>query len=270
MDTLVFRLYGPMLSWGEVAVGESRHTASHPGRSALLGLLGAALGIRRDDEDGQLALARSYRFAVKQLSAGLLIRDYHTTQVPDSVGKFRYRTRRDELVIGRERLGTILSSREYRTDSLALVAVRAEDNAVASLNKLVDALRKPHFQLYLGRKSCPLAAPLSPQLIEGVFHWMDAFSEYAMLPILLSGNGVAESRDAVPKRDRYWLSLPSQPTYYWEGDIADLAKPGAEFAPSQVQTLIRHDQPRSRRRWQFNPRQEHLYQPISERTGEGT
>jgi CRISPR system Cascade subunit CasD len=49
MEYLLFRLYGPLASWGEIAVGESRHTATYPGKSALLGLLAAALGIRRDD-----------------------------------------------------------------------------------------------------------------------------------------------------------------------------------------------------------------------------
>jgi CRISPR system Cascade subunit CasD len=37
MDVLVFRLYGPMASWGEIAVGESRHTANYPGKSAIIG-----------------------------------------------------------------------------------------------------------------------------------------------------------------------------------------------------------------------------------------
>ena len=39
-----------MASWGEIAVGENRHTASYPSKSAIIGLLGAALGIKRDDE----------------------------------------------------------------------------------------------------------------------------------------------------------------------------------------------------------------------------
>jgi CRISPR-associated Cas5-like protein len=36
MDYLLFRLYGPMASWGEIAVGEIRHTASYPGKSAII------------------------------------------------------------------------------------------------------------------------------------------------------------------------------------------------------------------------------------------
>ena len=55
MECLLFRLYGPLASWGEIAVGESRHTAVYPSKSALLGLLAASLGIRRDEEERQMA-----------------------------------------------------------------------------------------------------------------------------------------------------------------------------------------------------------------------
>ena len=48
-DYLVFRLYGPLASWGQAAVGGDRPTGLQPTRSAILGLLGAALGIKRDN-----------------------------------------------------------------------------------------------------------------------------------------------------------------------------------------------------------------------------
>src|SRR6056297_3475917 len=101
MKYLVFRLYGPLSAWGGIAVGESRHSAVYPSKSALLGLLAAALGIRRDEEARQAALAAGYQFAVKVLRTGSLLRDYHTTQVPDSAGKLVYRTRCDELLHGK-------------------------------------------------------------------------------------------------------------------------------------------------------------------------
>jgi CRISPR system Cascade subunit CasD len=47
---LVFQLHGPMASWGVDAPGEVRHSHELPSRSALLGLLAAALGIRREEE----------------------------------------------------------------------------------------------------------------------------------------------------------------------------------------------------------------------------
>lgn len=60
---LVFQLHGPMASWGVDAPGEVRHSHELPSRSALLGLLAAALGIRRDEEERLSAL---FLFAVRQ------------------------------------------------------------------------------------------------------------------------------------------------------------------------------------------------------------
>ena len=254
MDILVFRLYGPMASWGEIAVGENRHTAHYPSKSAMIGLLGAALGIDRDDVEKQQQLQAGYALAVELVTAGQLLRDYHTTQVPDSVGKFTYRTRRDEIVLGKGRImlgGTILSSREYRTDALAVVAVQALPDAPFTLAEIQAALLRPKYHLYLGRKSCPLAAPLNPQLISEQPNYFAAFNAYQhrpLLPASISSNG------GLAKRDHEWLGRPVDRHYYWEGRPED-------FSDTQdltrLQTRTRHDQPLSRKRWQFMPRQEH-------------
>jgi CRISPR system Cascade subunit CasD len=260
MDILVFRLYGPMASWGEIAVGESRHTAGYPSKSAVLGLLGAALGIERNDERGQSQLQQGYAMAVELFTVGHLLRDYHTAQVPDSAGKFTYRSRRDELILGKERLGTILSSREYRSDALALVAVRAVDSAPFSLAEIREKLLKPVFHLYLGRKSCPLAAPLHPQLTTGQPNYYAAFKAYQhkpMLPTSIAGDGT------LAQRDFDWLGRPNDRHYYWEGPPEDFSD-DVDFL-TRRQTRTRHDQPLSRKRWQFMPRQEHyLYCPGGE------
>ncbi|MBE0596083.1 MAG: type I-E CRISPR-associated protein Cas5/CasD [Desulfuromonadales bacterium] len=264
MEYLLFRLYGPLASWGEIAVGESRHSAVYPGRSALLGLLAAALGIRRDEEERQAALAAGYRFAVKVINTGHPLRDYHTTQAPDAVGKFVYRTRRDELIAGKARLGTILSSREYRCDALALVAVGAEDNAPYSLDEIREALLRPRFHLYLGRKSCPLAAPLNP-LVRSAGGLGEALDNYPYGALFISNHSLATARketktsgklcDApslmrLSREDGYVFSYGNPPArYYWEGEAYDLVP---------QQTLTRHDQPLSRIRWQFGQRAENL------------
>lgn len=253
MELLLFRLYGPLASWGEIAVGESRHTANYPSKSAILGLIAAALGIERSDETMQNRLQQGYALAVEVLSTGQLLRDYHTAQVPDSVGKFSYRTRRDELVLGKERLGTILSSREYRSDALVVVALRALPEAPFSLKQIEEKLRKPVFHLYLGRKSCPLAAPLNPQLLIEQNNFLAAFKAYRHSP-LLPTHKQKEIGNQPVERDRYWLDVNSERHYYWEGLPEDFSD---TLDLSRRQTRVRHDQSLSRKRWQFVPRQEH-------------
>jgi len=53
---LLASLYAPMASWGEITVGERRTSWDRPSRSAILGLVAAALGIEREDQDGHDAL----------------------------------------------------------------------------------------------------------------------------------------------------------------------------------------------------------------------
>jgi len=235
-EYLVFRLYAPLASWGEAAVGETRPTATHPGRSAIIGLLGAALGIRRDDDAGQQALNGSVRIAVKQRSPGTLLRDYHTAQVPSTQAKVTYRTRRDELNAPRKAINTILSSRDYRCDGLWTVAVWNTDGASFSLEALQSALERPCFALYLGRKACPLAAPLAPRRVP------DATLRAAL---------DSDFEPIVPGEQRL-LRLPDDVIYYWEGDAE-----GLDGEASGVESNDVWDQPLNRRRWQFGPRVEY-------------
>lgn len=255
MEYLVFRLYGAMVSWGEIAVGEMRHSSNYPSKSAIVGLLGSALGLRRENDDAHMNLTNTYQQAVKVLSAGRLLKDYHTAQAPDSVGKFHYRTRRDEIVTGHERLGTVLSTREYYVDAQAVVAIRANEQAKWALTELQQALRNPKFHLYLGRKSCPLAAPLDPKIIEAD-GFLRALENYAVQPLLYRTpdkplpEWMSETR---------WLPQDSLSRYYWEGNISDFAKEEGGFSKQQVQQLTRHDKPLSRQRWQFQQRKEYCW-----------
>lgn len=168
MAFLVFQLQAPLASWGEPAVGEYRGSHGYPGESALIGLLGAALGVRREDEAAHAALRQGYGFAVGVQSTGKLLRDYHTAQVPGrtSLKGRPHATRRDELRVPKDELNTILSTRDYRQGATCLVAVQPGKEAPHALEVLADALQKPHFVLYLGRKSCPPAAPLCPLIID--------------------------------------------------------------------------------------------------------
>jgi CRISPR system Cascade subunit CasD len=235
---LMFQLYGPLVSWGEIAVGQVRHTAGYPSKSALLGLLGAALGIRRDQEIEQKNLANSYRFFIKVLSTGSLLQDYHTTQTNKSLKNRAYHSRREALARDEKSLPTILSTREYRCDSFAIIAVQTDQRDFYSLESIYQALLNPKYHLYLGRKSCPPALPLHPLIYEasGPKSALDFYHDK-----------LRSSRPFADYLQFLHLNTKNQSQYYWEGEASDLK---SEYS------LIRHDQPISRHRWQFAPRRE--------------
>lgn len=241
-DYLLMRLYGPLASWGEVAVGEVRHSAVHPSRSALIGLLAAAVGIERDDETAQQAMAQGYRFGVKLECVGSPMRDYHTVQSGVPRRKARFRTRRQELLA--DKIETILSTRDYRCDSLAIVAVEQCDAAPYVLDRLAEALRRPHFPLYLGRRSCPPGLPLAPRVLQAATLREALDSPQESLLGLLD----RDPHKAWPTKNDQRFLRPRSPRYYWEEGMQ--AGMRASF------DTIRHDQPLSRRRWQFAPRRE--------------
>lgn len=256
-EYLVIRLYSPMVSWGEIAVGEARNSSNYPSKSAIVGLFGAALGLRRDkaDENKHLELAEGYLQSVKLVSSGKLLKDYHTAQPPDSIGKFHYRTRRDEIIHGKDRLGTILSSREYRTDAHALVAIKANENTKWTIKNLKESLLKPKFHLYLGRKSCPLAVPLDPQIISAE-NFRQALDNYKLKSLIPRWRNKETPGWAKESR---WLPDDTITHYYWEGAINEFSPEDDVFRIEAVQQLVRRDQPLSRVRWQFQSRTEFLW-----------
>lgn len=231
---LLFRLYAPLASWGETAVGEIRPSSTHPSRSALLGMLAAAYGIKRNDEAGLAKIRESFGFAVCMHNAGGLLRDYHTIQAPGRRKGAKWSTRKDELA--ERKLNTVLSSRDYRTEAEYTVVVwnRSEVGEL-SIEQLLEVLRKPRFVLYLGRKSCPLGLPLQPHLIQ------------------------AETvRDALTKAD--FGSLPFGPVFPLDTQtrvVWENCSFSGFTSKSDMMEVHRRDEPVNRRTWQFVERTEY-------------
>lgn len=245
MSMLIFQIQAPLSSWGITAVGEYRPSYDYPGVSALSGLLAAALGLRRDEEDGHAMLRDGYGYAVGVQNSGRLLRDYHTAQAPSQakLNKRPHASRRDELALPKHELNTVLSTRDYRQGAGCLVAVQARADSRYSLNELSAALRCPRFVLYFGRKACPPAAPLHPQVIKAVTAHR-AFEEYR-----------AQLNNAIGQhRDRYGMvtleSCASIEKIAWSD--------GIDVGLSADLTLTRKDFPLSRKGWQFGDRIEHV------------
>lgn len=243
-DYLMLTLYAPMAAMGEVAVGERRASWEAPAKSAILGLVAAALGIEREDDEAHLAMNEGYGYGVLINEPGRPLEDYHTAQTASqaevrkltkSKGHAPY-TRRDLLQA--EKLETILSSRGYRTDVLYTAALWAKDQAPYPLERILNAIKEPHYTPYFGRKSCPFALPLYPRIetssdtLDGAFRAHIQNEQMQDLYSLLHGFSV------ILKQQKY------------------LADSDAFLDGEHDYYTNRRDQVLSRKRWQFLPRNE--------------
>ncbi|WP_031431467.1 type I-E CRISPR-associated protein Cas5/CasD [Methylomicrobium agile] len=148
-DYLILKLQGPMQAWGRESFEGLRPSELFPGRSALLGLLGACLGIDRTDRRRLQDLAASVSFAVRVDRQGQKMTDYHT--VKDAREDYR----------GLKSHNTIQTWREYWQDACYTVAIWASrDNAPLHLAAIEQAIKQPIYTPVLGRRNCPLARPL--------------------------------------------------------------------------------------------------------------
>ena len=160
---LVFTLAAPLMSFGDVAPGERRVSFDRPSRSALIGLIAAALGLWRDDSR-QAGLADSFAFAVRVDASGRRLTDYHTTQTAPARKNRRFATRREELLA--EDLGTILSQRAYLTDAAFTIVALDAAPGPFSLDDIAGALMSPKLPIHAGRRACPLGLPPNPFLTD--------------------------------------------------------------------------------------------------------
>jgi CRISPR system Cascade subunit CasD len=162
-------IYAPFASWGMEAVGEMRGSQQHATRSAILGLVGAALGVRRDDADTLLQLDNGYGVAVRVDCAGDSLSDYHTAQSAPAklFRRAAPRTRRELLERGRaaDELKTVLSRRSYRVGSLHRVVLWQAGAGPWTLEQVAAALSRPQFVVFAGRKANPLGRPMNPQVV---------------------------------------------------------------------------------------------------------
>lgn len=236
-EFLIFRLYGPMAAWGEIAVGEYRPSSMHPSKSAVLGLVASALGISRGDKETLDAITEAYGFATFVEASGTHLRDYHTIQVPGARRGAIYATRKDELDArgkdGTRDLNTILSTRDYRCDALYTGCLWSlSPDAPFSVEVIRNALEKPRYALYLGRRSCPLALPLEAQVMEA-----DTFDQAVAK--------VKFKSEEFLKR----LKMNDMISVHWDR--------GAESRLQSTQAVPRRDISRDRRMWRFSERIEH-------------
>lgn len=144
MSGFLLRLAGPMQSWGEHSAFGVRDTAPFPTRSGMVGMFAAAQGLPRG---GDLSPYEPLQFTVRVDRPGARLVDFHTagggvpahSTIPTAEGK---RKSAD--------VSTVVTERGYLAGAVFTVAV---EGPTGLTDAITAALRKPHWQPYLGRRS---------------------------------------------------------------------------------------------------------------------
>ena len=183
MATLLLRLAAPLQAWGADSKFETRKTAREPTKSGVIGLLAAALGLRRDETEPLTRLAQ-LRFGVRVEREGQLLVDFHMAR-------------------NEEKDRSYVTYRHYLEDAVFLVGLESEDTAL--LQELAEALTHPVFPLYLGRRACPPTLPLCLGLREqGLVEALQAEPALCLggpKPTHIVADAAPQEPGAVPQRD---------------------------------------------------------------------
>ncbi|MET8139997.1 type I-E CRISPR-associated protein Cas5/CasD [Sphaerisporangium sp. NPDC005288] len=213
--SLALCLDAPMQSWGIRSRFTIRETTTEPTKSGIVGLLGAALGIPRDDSK-RLSRIAEFRMGVRVDREGILERDFHTAQnVPTTAGTGHR---------------TVVSERYYLADALFLVVLQGADASL--LSEAADAIQRPHWPLCFGREAFLPARPL-------IGNGRDSH--------LRSGAGLQEKPLETILEEHWWLETRAfvhrrELTAIDKGDVGTL-RTMVECPPSTVGSESRRDHP---------------------------
>jgi len=139
MKTVTIRLTAPLQSYGDEATFLHRTTGAYPSKSAVIGLVAAALGYHRGD--ARIGNLNALEFAVRIDQVGQPLTDFQTVEWKKATRKITYR--------------------DYLQDAVFVVALGSEDDDQMAAIEM--ALHRPHFQLFLGRRANVPAGPLRVQ-----------------------------------------------------------------------------------------------------------
>ena len=182
-EVLVLRFDAPLLSFGAPTVDNLGRTARHPSRSMLTGMLANALGwgYAATDLARMAALQERLTWAARLDRPGEPLTEYQTVDLgqkhlwaitatsEQGYGPVSWTTRgRIETRAGApaNATGTHQRWRDHYADSVYAVAVGLADGDGTTVADLGAAVQRPARPLFLGRKSCPPAAPLFVAVVQ--------------------------------------------------------------------------------------------------------
>lgn len=136
MKTVTIKLTAPLQSYGNEANFDRRTSYDYPSKSAIIGLVAAALGYSR--RDSRIKRLNQLAYAVRVDQPAKPMTDFQIVEWKRSRRKLTYR--------------------DYLQDAVFMVALGGEDDAF--IDQIDWAIRHPHFQLALGRRANVPAGPI--------------------------------------------------------------------------------------------------------------
>ena len=161
---LALLLDGPMQSWGFTSRFTRRTTALHPTKSAIVGLLAAAMRIDKNAPGeapliARLAALKCTTITLPKKHSGtelpiLRLIDYQT--IGGGYNKSTQWMKKPRSASGKT-LETVLSQRHYLLDARFGVLLKGDRDW---LEEIANHLRNPAWGVWLGRKCCIPSSPL--------------------------------------------------------------------------------------------------------------
>lgn len=195
-STLILNYNGLIQSYGESSDYTKRHTNTEPTKSSCIGMIAAAFGIKRENEE-IIQMLSKLRFGVRVDREGQLLEDYQTAAYDQTQYKIfskilptandpNYQINEHNIMSGvswndylcarwnkqykgyknpKEEYNKITNfnfKKEYLTNAKFTIAISCKSREL--LEVIEKALKAPKFPLYFGRKCCPV----TPDLVVGI------------------------------------------------------------------------------------------------------
>jgi CRISPR system Cascade subunit CasD len=167
MSALTFYLDAPLQSWGASSKFQYRETGNFPTKSAVVGLLAAALGIDKHSSDEREKLNPLQELRLTAIRLGKTTRpvtrlvDFHSI----GGGYDKKKSLREKMSIPRKAsgppFGTVITRRYYLNDAVFAVILEGDPS---TLDRIRQALLNPVWGTWFGRKTCLPASPLTPTM----------------------------------------------------------------------------------------------------------
>jgi len=209
---LILVLQAPLVAFGDEAVDRKRPTNLFPGKSMLTGLLGNALGYRRQDAAALDRLQRRITYAARTEPLGQIrtLRDFHTAQLAaDDVAWTTYGTPERRAGSPATYLSPEIREVDYLVESRSVVALTLNDTTDGTtVPDVGNALRHPQRPLFIGRKACLPERPIFEAIVDAehvteALYLADVGTDVTEAQVQWDG---PEQHDSIQKHQETWVS----------------------------------------------------------------